>query len=147
MTRAVWGEGEEAGGATELEVEDMTEASAATAGEEGSPRAGMAAVVAATRETIRDSLSTGARGEDTATPALPGEETWEEDQALGWEARAMVATPTIPDLVGEDTGQEGAPGDRGEGADTRTEGINDEDDGEDDDIDNTLIENLSSVLF
>ena len=141
MTRAVWAEVEEAEVGTEPEV--MTEATAPTAGAEGR-LAGMAVEVV--RGTTRASPSTGAPGVGTATQDLPGEATWQAGLASGWGDPAMAGTATIPGPVEEDTGQEGAPGDREAGGDTRTEGINDEDGGEDD-VDSTLIENLSSVLF
>ena len=126
VTRAGWEEDvvEVAEVATELE-EALTEASAATAGEAASSRADMEAV-GATRATTRDSPSTGAQVGVTATLDPPGEG---RDPASAWEV--PVTTPTTRATVEEDTGLE-ATGAVGAGGDTRTEGINDEQDDDDD---------------
>ena len=112
--------------ATELE-EALTEASAATAGEAASSRAGMGAV-GATRATTRDSPSTGGQVEATGTRVPPGEGqgvTCRAAPAMVWEVvPATVATVTTGPTVAEVTGLEEDSGGRGVVAGTRTEGIN-----------------------
>ena len=109
-----------------MEVEVTTAATAAeTAGAAATSREASEAA-GTPRETIRDSPSTGAQVGDTATLDPPGEG---RGPALAWEV--PVTTPTTRATVEEDTGLE-ATGAVGAGGDTRTEGINDEQDDDDD---------------
>ena len=110
-----------------MEVEVMTAVTAAvTVGEAATSLEGLEVAVR-TRETTRDSPSTGEQAGATGTRDPPGAArgvTCRAAPATAWPDPATAGTRTTGPILAVATGPVEDSGGRGEGAGTRTEGIN-----------------------